>query len=52
MSIFLFTYVYINIYSKNGHDPLSPLFCYSWINKILSVNVPLCSSIDVISWLL
>lgn len=37
MSIFLYTYIDINIYSKNGHDPLSPL------NKILS---------DVISRLL
>lgn len=24
-SIFLYTYIDINIYSKNGHDPLSPL---------------------------
>lgn len=48
-SLLMYTSIYI---LKMVTTPWALLFCYSWINKILSVNVLLCSSIDVISWLL
>lgn len=45
-SLLMYTSIYI---LKMVTTPWALLFCYSWINKILSVNVPLCSSIDVVT---